>query len=184
MILEENNMKHKDIMKLVGPCFGLALLFYLIALNSAFQSALWFFVLFIVLGLGSAVWAMILQEKQARKKHGDLKKKLYVLTPEELADLQKNQYAEECPRALYSVNKESICRDSGNIRAFKGSGRGVLSTHNFFKVEDVGKVLKWDSGEESLIVGYVHPFSVRVEDSGRVLSCEFTIWNVKKEDKR
>ena len=69
--------------------------------------------------------------------------------------------------------------DSATTTASR-SGTTVTSSANFFSAGDVGRLLKFDSGEETYITAYTDPVTVTVADSGTVASAEFTIYGVNQ----
>ena len=67
--------------------------------------------------------------------------------------------------------------DSGATTASR-LGNTVTSSASFFGSGDVGKLIKWDSGEEARITVYNSGTSVTVDTSGTIGSGAFTMWNV------
>lgn len=67
--------------------------------------------------------------------------------------------------------------DSGSTTISK-TGTTVTSSASFFASGDVGKLLKWDTGEEHRITSYTNATTVEVAASGTIASAQFTMWNV------
>jgi hypothetical protein len=70
-------------------------------------------------------------------------------------------------------------RDSGAITASVTSGI-VTASANIFEAADVGRLIKFDSGEEYYIDDYISGTSVSLVDSEDVSAGEFTIWYVNE----
>ncbi len=67
--------------------------------------------------------------------------------------------------------------DSGATTASK-SGTTVTSSASFFASGDVGKLIKWDSGEEHRITSFTSATEVEVAASGTISADQFTMWDV------
>ena len=67
--------------------------------------------------------------------------------------------------------------DSGTTTVSK-TGTTVTSSASFFAAGDVGKLIKWDTGEEHRITSFNSVTSVEVAASGTIASAEFTLWSV------
>lgn len=68
-------------------------------------------------------------------------------------------------------------RDSSTTTASQ-SGNTVTASASFFEAADVGRLLKYDSGEEYYITGYTNATTVTVDTSNTVAASEFTVWYV------
>jgi hypothetical protein len=71
-------------------------------------------------------------------------------------------------------------RDSASTTASQSASATVTANANFFESADVGRLLKYDSGEEFYITGYIDPQTVTVDTSATVAASEFTIWYVNE----
>lgn len=69
--------------------------------------------------------------------------------------------------------------DSGAVTASQ-SGTTVTASASFFDEDSVGKLIKWDSGEETRITGFTNDTTVTVADSQTVASDEFTLYRVNQ----
>ncbi len=72
-----------------------------------------------------------------------------------------------------------VKRDSGAI-TFSRTGTTVTASANFFESADVGRLLKFDSGEEMYITAFTDAQTVTVDTSGTLGASEGTIWYVNQ----
>lgn len=70
-------------------------------------------------------------------------------------------------------------RDSGAV-TFTRSGAVVTASAGFFVADDVGRLLKLDSGEEMYVTAYTSATEVTVSTSGALDASEGTIWYVNQ----
>lgn len=70
-------------------------------------------------------------------------------------------------------------RDSGAI-TLQRAGDVVTASAAYFELNDVGRLIKWDSGEESYVVGYSSPTQVTTALSGAVPAGQATIYYVNR----
>jgi hypothetical protein len=70
-------------------------------------------------------------------------------------------------------------RDSGAI-TFSRTGDTVTASAGFFVADDVGRLLKFDSGEEVRITAFTDANTVTTADSGSIAAAEGTIWYVNQ----
>lgn len=70
-------------------------------------------------------------------------------------------------------------RDSGTI-TFSRSGARVTASDAFFQAADVGRLLKFDSGEEMYVRIYVSETQVDVSENGALPAAEGTLWHVEQ----
>ena len=68
-------------------------------------------------------------------------------------------------------------RDSGAI-TFSRAGTTITASAGFFSAGDVGRLLKWDTGEEVYITGFTSTTVVSSTTSGTIASAEGTVWYV------
>jgi hypothetical protein len=68
-------------------------------------------------------------------------------------------------------------RDSGAI-TFTRAGTTVTASAGFFSADDVGRLLKFDSGEEMYLTGYTDPQNMTASESGALAASEGTVWYV------
>jgi hypothetical protein len=67
-------------------------------------------------------------------------------------------------------------RDSGTVTATR-SGATVTATGAFFSAADVGRVLKFNSGELGRVATYIDATQVTLATSGTVAASAFTVWH-------
>jgi len=67
-------------------------------------------------------------------------------------------------------------RDSGTITAAR-SGNTITANASFFTAGDIGRTIKFDSGQTFKITGYTSGTVVSTTESGTVVASEFTIWH-------
>lgn len=70
-------------------------------------------------------------------------------------------------------------RDSGAI-TFSRAGSVITASANFFDVTDVGRLFKFDSGEEAYITAFTDAQNVTVSIAGTVAASEGTVWYVNQ----
>lgn len=68
-------------------------------------------------------------------------------------------------------------RDSSTTTASR-TGSAVSASAGFFELADVGRLIRWDTGEEDYITGFTNDQNVTTQGSGTITSGEFTIWYV------
>ena len=68
-------------------------------------------------------------------------------------------------------------RDSSTTTVSQ-SGTTATASANYFEAGDVGRLLKYDSGEETYITGFTSTTIVTVADSATISAAESTIWYV------
>lgn len=68
-------------------------------------------------------------------------------------------------------------RDSGAI-TFSLSGSTVTASASFFEAADVGRLLKFDTGEEMYVTGFTDSQTVAVGATGTLAASEGTVWYV------
>lgn len=81
--------------------------------------------------------------------------------------------------AAVGTGTTPVKRDSGTIQ-FTRSGSTVTADAGFFEAGDVGRLLKFDSGEEMYVTAYTDPQNVTVGTSGALGASEGTIWYVNQ----
>lgn len=79
--------------------------------------------------------------------------------------------------AAVGTSANPVKRDSGAI-TFTRSADTVTASANFFEAGDVGRLLKFDSGEEMYITAFTDAQTVTVNESGTLGASEGTIWYV------
>ena len=70
-------------------------------------------------------------------------------------------------------------RDSGAI-TFSRAGSTVTASAGFFEAADVGRLLKFDTGEEVRITAFVDAQNVTTSTSGAIAAAEGTVWYVNQ----
>lgn len=70
-------------------------------------------------------------------------------------------------------------RDSGVV-TFTRAGSTVTASAGFFEAADVGRLLKWDTGEEARITAYTDAQTVTTSTAGAIAAAEGTIWYVNQ----
>lgn len=68
-------------------------------------------------------------------------------------------------------------RDSSTTTCSR-TGSTVTASGNFFEAGDVGRLIKWNTGEEAYILSFTSATEVETVDSGAIASDEFTIYYV------
>ena len=81
--------------------------------------------------------------------------------------------------AAVGTGTTPVKRDSG-LTTFTRSGSTVTASANFFEAGDVGRLFKFDSGEECYITGFADVQNVTVSASGTVAAAEGTVWYVNQ----
>lgn len=69
--------------------------------------------------------------------------------------------------------------DSGATTASQTT-TSVTSSADIFTADDVGRLIRWDTGQQATISAYVSPTQVTVSNSATVASGEFTIYRVNQ----
>ena len=88
-------------------------------------------------------------------------------------------WAESCRYAVVGTGTTPTKRDSGAI-TFTRAGSTVTASAGFFEVADVGRLLKWDTGEEVRITAFTDPQTVTTSTAGAIAAGEGTIWFVNQ----
>lgn len=70
-------------------------------------------------------------------------------------------------------------RDSGAV-TFTRTGSTVTASAGFFEAADVGRLLRFDTGEEVRITAYSDAQTVTTADSGSIAASEGTVWYVNQ----
>jgi len=79
--------------------------------------------------------------------------------------------------AVVGTGTTPVRRDSG-ATTLSRSGTTVTASASFFEAGDVGRLIKWDSGEESKVTSFTSATEVVVADSGTIAADAATIWYV------
>jgi hypothetical protein len=90
-----------------------------------------------------------------------------------------NVWAALTTYARVGTGTTPVKRDSGAI-TFSRSGTTVTASANFFEAADVGRLLKFDSGEEMYVTAFIDAQTVTVDTSGTLGASEGTIWYVNQ----
>lgn len=130
-------------------------------------------------GLGASVeW-----ETFARNPDGTvvpLRKAKRNLILDQGLDYFASQLIVNCTRyCAVGTGTNPIKRDSGAI-TFSRAGTTVTSSANFFEAGDVGRLLKFDTGEEMKVTAYTDPQNVTVDTSGALGAAEGTVYYVNR----
>jgi hypothetical protein len=70
-------------------------------------------------------------------------------------------------------------RDSGAITVSR-TGSTLTASAGFFEAADVGRLWKWDTGEEARITAFIDAQNVTTDTSGAVAAAEGTVWYVNR----
>lgn len=81
--------------------------------------------------------------------------------------------------AAAGTGTDPVRRDSGAV-TFSRAGNVVTASAGFFVASDVGRLIKWNTGEEARIVTYNSGTEVITADSGTIASDQGTIWYVNR----
>lgn len=77
------------------------------------------------------------------------------------------------------VAPDPVRRDSG-ATTFSRAGTTITASAGFFEAADVGRLLKWDSGEEVYISAFTSPTEVSSVASGTIAADAGTVWYVNQ----
>jgi hypothetical protein len=86
-------------------------------------------------------------------------------------------WASSFTNAVLGTGTTPVKRDSGII-TFTRSGNVVTASAGFFETQDVGRLLKFDSGEEMYVTVFTSATQVTVNTSGTLAASEGTVWYV------
>jgi len=81
--------------------------------------------------------------------------------------------------AVVGTGSTPTNRDSAST-TFTRSGTTVTANANFFEAADVGRLLKFDSGEEMYITAFTSATEVTVDTGGTLSASEGTVWYVNE----
>lgn len=84
-----------------------------------------------------------------------------------------------CYRCVCGTGTTPTKRDSGAV-TFTRAAATVTASAGFFEAEDVGRLLKFDSGAEMYITGFTSATAVTVSASGTLAASEGTVWYVNQ----
>lgn len=90
-----------------------------------------------------------------------------------------NYWAEMTRYAAAGTGTNPVKRDSGAV-TFTRAGNVVTASAGFFEAGDVGRLIKWDTGEEAYISAYNSTVEVETADSGTIAASEGTVWYVNR----
>ncbi|MDD2764180.1 MAG: hypothetical protein PHE83_09435 [Opitutaceae bacterium] len=88
-----------------------------------------------------------------------------------------NYWANLFAQAVVGTGTTAVKRDSAAV-TFSRSGTTVTASAGFFEAGDVGRLLKFDSGEEMYVITFTDSTHVEVDTSGTLAASEGTIWYV------
>lgn len=88
-------------------------------------------------------------------------------------------WPEAFSHAVVGTGTDPTKRDSGAI-TFTRAGTTVTASAGFFELQDEGRLLKFDSGEEMYIVTFTSTTEVEVDTSGALAASEGTVWYVNQ----
>lgn len=84
-------------------------------------------------------------------------------------------------RLWYGTGSTPTKRDSGAITFTRAEGSNVIvSSGNFFDGEDIGRLLKFDSGEEVYITGFTDSTHALCNAGAAIAASEGTLWYVNR----
>lgn len=81
--------------------------------------------------------------------------------------------------AVYGAGTRPTKRDSGTV-SFTRAGNTVTASAGFFQLEDVGALLKFDTGAEMYVASFTSATVVTVSTAGALTASEGTIWFVNQ----
>lgn len=81
--------------------------------------------------------------------------------------------------AVVGTGTDPVRRASGAVTLAR-SGTTVTASAGFFVAQDVGRLIKWDSGEETYVVSFTSGTEVEVADSGTITAGPATVWYVNQ----
>lgn len=88
-------------------------------------------------------------------------------------------WADSFTNAAIGTGTTPTKRDSGTI-TFSRSGSTVTASAGFFEAADVGRLLKFDTGEEVRISAFTNATTVTTSGSGAIAAAEGTVWYVNQ----
>lgn len=94
-----------------------------------------------------------------------------------LNQVATNVWAECFRNVAVGTGTNPTKRDSA-ATTFTRAGNAVSSSANFFEATDVGRLLKWDTGEEAYIATFVDAQNVTTISSGTIAAAQGTIYYV------
>ncbi|WP_415907276.1 hypothetical protein [Oleiharenicola sp. Vm1] len=110
-------------------------------------------------------------ERRARKRNLILDQGLNLVASQRWCDLFSY--------AVVGTGTTPVKRDSGAI-TFTRAGSTVTASAGFFAADDVGRLFKFDSGEECYITAFTDTQNVTVSVAGTVAASEGTVWYVNQ----
>lgn len=81
--------------------------------------------------------------------------------------------------AAAGTGTDPVRRDTGAINLSR-SGTTVTADAGFFEAADVGRLIKFDSGEEMYVTAYTDTTHVEVDQSGTIAAGPGTVWYVNR----
>jgi len=94
-----------------------------------------------------------------------------------LNQVATNQWCECFRNVAVGTGTNPTKRDSA-ATTFTRAGNAVSASANFFEAADVGRLLKWDTGEEAYIATFVDAQNVTTISSGAIAAAQGTIYYV------
>lgn len=94
-----------------------------------------------------------------------------------LDQMVSSYWAQATLAGIVGTGTEPVLRDSG-ATTFTRAADVVTASANFFEAADVGRLLKFDTGEEMYIIAFTDAQNVQVDTSGALGASEGTVWYV------
>lgn len=108
-----------------------------------------------------------------------LPRKRNLILDQGLDAIASTPWADVFTVAVLGTGTTPTKRDSG-ATTFTRTGSTVTASAGFFEAADVGRLLKFDSGEEVRISAYTDPTTVTTSTSGAIAAAEGTVWYVNQ----
>lgn len=107
------------------------------------------------------------------------KRKRNLILDQGLDQISGGTWVSRFTNCVVGTGTDPVKRDSASV-TFTRAGTTVTASSNFFEAADVGRLLKFDSGEEMKIVSFTSATEVTVDTSGALPASEGTIWYVNR----
>ncbi len=108
-----------------------------------------------------------------------LPRKRNLILDQGLDGIAARSWAASFTQAVIGTGTDPTKRDSGAV-TFSRAGTTVTASAGFFEAADVGRLLKWDTGEEVYVTAFTDASTVTVATSGTIAAGEGTIWYVNQ----
>lgn len=108
-----------------------------------------------------------------------LPRKKNLILDQGLNQVAANKWADCFRYVAIGTATTATRRDSGAVTVDLAAGV-LTASAGFFEAADVGRLLKFDTGEEMYITGYTSPTVAATADARTIAAAEFTVWYVNQ----